>query len=217
MPECLLVELGLVPYPAAWHWQRELMERRIAERSLPDVLLLLEHPPVYTLGQGADPKFVKFNPGAPLHRTERGGEVTYHGPGQIVGYPILDLTSHRKDLHWYLRQLETVLIETLGYFGIAAERRAGLTGVWVGESKLGAIGIKVSRWVTMHGFALNVDPDLSAFEPIVPCGLNYPVGSMTQFCPDLSPDDVRPAVGAAFARVFGVNLQPLLPGDLGLN
>ncbi|MBC8123504.1 MAG: lipoyl(octanoyl) transferase LipB [Gemmatimonadaceae bacterium] len=217
MPECILLELGLVPYPTAWRWQRELMERRIAERSLSDVLLLLEHLPVYTLGQGADLKFVKSNPEAPLHRTERGGEVTYHGPGQIVGYPILDLNSYCKDLHWYLRQLETVLIETLGYFGIAAERRAGLTGVWVGECKLGAIGIKVSRWVTMHGFALNVDPDLRAFEHIVPCGLNYPVGSMTQFCPELTLDDVRPIVGTAFARVFGVKLQPLLPGDLGLN
>ncbi len=210
MQRALLFRPGLVPYTVALDWQRQLLARRVADRGLPDVLMLLEHPPVYTLGQGADLKYVLADPGEiELHRVERGGEVTYHGPGQIVGYPILDLHNHQRDLHWYLRTLEEVLSEVLVRFGIKAGRREGLTGVWVEERKLAAIGIKVSRWVTMHGFALNVNPDLSAFEAIVPCGLKAPVGSMAQFYPGVDLTTVESTVADCFARVFGLKFEQI--------
>ncbi|MBW4698045.1 MAG: lipoyl(octanoyl) transferase LipB [Aphanocapsa lilacina HA4352-LM1] len=209
MGRCLLIEPGLVAYPTAWEWQRQLVAARIAHRDRPDVLMLLEHPPVYTLGQGADARHVLVDPASiELYRTERGGEVTYHGPGQLVGYPILDLSGHRRDLHWYLRTLEQVLIEALADFGVQGTREPGLTGVWVGGQKIAALGIKVSRWVTMHGFALNVDPDLDAFARIVPCGLTRPVGSLAQLCPQVSVEQVQPVVACAFARLFGVQCEP---------
>lgn len=203
---CQLVLGGMVPYAEAWEWQRSLLSARKLNPALADVLLLLEHPPVYTLGQGATLAFLKFDPqtsGHELHRIERGGEVTYHCPGQLVGYPILNLTFHQPDLHWYLRQLEAVVIRVLANYGIHGERMAGMTGVWVDGYKLAAIGIKVSRWITMHGFALNVCPDLSGFDQIVPCGIaDYPVGSLAQFIPNISVEDVRPVVIQAFAEIF---------------
>ncbi|MBC7880221.1 MAG: lipoyl(octanoyl) transferase LipB [Anaerolineae bacterium] len=209
---CQLLELGQVPYQTAWDWQRKLVEARILDRSRPDLLLLLEHPAVYTLGQGADLSFVHFQPGEyELHRVERGGEVTFHGPGQLVGYPILDLQNHRKDLHWYLRQLEEVLLLTLEQLDIPAERISGLTGVWSGGRKLGAIGIKVSRWVTMHGFSLNVNPNLNAFSQIIPCGLEHPVASIAEFYTDIQVGDVQPLLIAAFAQVFN---RQLIPGNV---
>jgi lipoyl(octanoyl) transferase len=206
---CQLLELGQVPYQIAWDWQRKLVAARIEDRSRPDLLLLLEHPAVYTLGQSADLRFVHFHPGEyELHRVERGGEVTYHGPGQLVGYPILNLEHHRKDLHWYLRQLEEVLIMTLEQLDIPAERISGLTGVWSAGRKLGAIGIKVSRWVTMHGFSLNVNPDLQAFSQIDPCGLKHPVGSIAEFYSDIQIGDVQPVLIESFAKVFDRHLTP---------
>nr|WP_287131339.1 lipoyl(octanoyl) transferase LipB [Candidatus Cyanaurora vandensis] len=205
---CLLLTPGLVSYTQGWDWQKQIQQRKIQDSQHPDVLFLVEHPPVYTLGQGSDPEFVKFAPGTfELHRTERGGEVTYHGPGQLVGYPVLDLRAYRQDLHWYLRQLEEVLIRTLSHLDITGERVAGLTGVWVKGYKVAAIGIKVSRWVTLHGFALNVTTDLRAFEVIVPCGLTQPVGRVEQFCPGVSPADLIPLIATSFAEVFGVDLQ----------
>jgi lipoyl(octanoyl) transferase len=199
-----------VPYSVAWDWQRSLLEERIKDASLDDVLLLLEHPPVYTLGQGASLEFLKFNPSevaVEVHRVERGGEVTYHCPGQLVGYPILNLRHYQQDLHWYLRQLEEVLIRLLGSYGLKGDRIAGMTGVWLEGRKVAAIGIKVSRWITMHGFALNVCPDLTGFQQIVPCGIaDKPVGSLAQFIPGIRVEDVRPIVATAFAEVFGVEL-----------
>jgi lipoyl(octanoyl) transferase len=199
-----------VPYSVAWDWQRSLLEQRIKDASLDDVLLLLEHPPVYTLGQGASLEFLKFNPSevaVEVHRVERGGEVTYHCPGQLVGYPILNLRHYQQDLHWYLRQLEEVLIQLLASYGLKGDRIAGMTGVWLEGRKVAAIGIKVSRWITMHGFALNVCPDLTGFQQIVPCGIaNKPVGSLAQFIPGICVEDVRTSVAAAFAEVFGVEL-----------
>ena len=207
---CLLDNQGLVPYSVAWDWQRSLLEQRIKDTSLDDVLLLLEHPPVYTLGQGASLEFLKFNPSevaVEVHRVERGGEVTYHCPGQLVGYPILNLRHYQQDLHWYLRQLEEVLIRLLGSYGLKGDRIAGMTGVWLEGRKVAAIGIKVSRWITMHGFALNVCPDLTGFQHIVPCGIaDKPVGSLAQFIPGIRVEDVRPVVATAFAEVFGVEL-----------
>jgi lipoyl(octanoyl) transferase len=200
----------IVPYTSAWAWQRSLVDDRRHHPHLDDVLLLLEHPPTYTLGHGASLDFLKFDPAQStwdVHRIERGGEVTYHCPGQLVGYPILNLTYYQKDLHWYLRQLEEVLIRVLTSYGLQGERVPGLTGVWVGDRKVAAIGIKVSRWITMHGFALNICPDLSGFDRIVPCGLSdQRVGSLEQFVPDVQFKQVREQVAIAFADVFNVQL-----------
>lgn len=193
--------------------QRHLMQERASNFSLPDILILLEHPPVYTLGTGSSWDFVKFTPSQEyeLHQVERGGEVTYHCPGQLVGYPILNLRRYQLDLHWYLRQLEEVLILTLKELGLRGERIGGLTGVWLEGCKVAAIGIKVSRWITMHGFALNVCPDLTGFCSIIPCGItDKPVGSLAQFIPDITVEQVRPIVVEAFGIVFGVEwIQPV--------
>ena len=210
--------LGTVSYQGAWELQKLLVaEYKAALQQdrglLRDKLILLEHPPVYTLGQGSDLQFVKFDLAQnsyELHRTERGGEVTYHCPGQLVGYPILNLKQHQTDLHWYLRQLEEVLIRTLADFGLMGDRVPGLTGVWVEGRKVAAIGIKVSRWITMHGFALNVCPDLSGFERIVPCGIEgKPVGSMAQFLPDVDVEAVRAVVVAQFEQMFGLSFEEI--------
>jgi lipoyl(octanoyl) transferase len=207
---CHLHNLGIVPYGIAHQWQQSLVAERKANPDLDDVLILLEHPPIYTLGQGADEQFLKFAPGEikeEVVRIERGGEVTYHCPGQLVGYPILNLTYYQKDLHWYLRQLEEVLIQVLAFYGLPGERLPGLTGVWVEDKKVAAIGIKVSRWVTMHGFALNVCPDLNGFTRIVPCGIaDKPVASLEQFIPEITIAEVRQKVAIVFAEVFKIEL-----------
>jgi lipoyl(octanoyl) transferase len=207
---CDLYQRDIVPYATAWAWQRSLVDDRRQKTHLNDALLLLQHPPTYTLGQGASPNFLKFDPTQTaweVHRVERGGEVTYHCPGQLVGYPILNLTYYQKDLHWYLRQLEAVLIRVLAFYGLQGERLPGLTGVWVDDRKVAAIGIKVSRWITMHGFALNVCPDLSGFDRIVPCGIpDKMVGSLAQFRPAIQFEAVRDQVAIAFADVFNVEL-----------
>ncbi|MBD1843716.1 lipoyl(octanoyl) transferase LipB [Cyanobacteria bacterium FACHB-63] len=210
MRSCLLYTQGLMPYKLAWEWQRSLADARKQNPDLNDVLILLEHPPVYTLGQGSDLGFLRFDPNQSeyeLHRIERGGEVTYHCPGQVVGYPILNLNYYQKDLHWYLRQLEEVIIRMLAVYGLMGTRIPGLTGVWVKDRKLAAIGIKVSRWITMHGFALNVNPDLSGFDRIVPCGIaDKAVGSLEQFVPGITIEDVKRELAIAFADVFEVSL-----------
>jgi lipoyl(octanoyl) transferase len=215
---CHLYELGLVPYSVAWAWQRSLVTQRKEQPNLDDVLLLLEHPPIYTLGQGATLEFLKFDPQQTEFewcRIERGGEVTYHCPGQLVGYPILNLQAYQKDLHWYLRQLEEVIIQVLAVYGLQGDRLPGLTGVWVGGCKVAAIGIKVSRWITMHGFALNVCPDMTGFQQIVPCGIaDKPVGSLAQFVPDIDIQQVRQAIATAFEEVFRVQLVPHDRSDL---
>ena len=207
---CYSFRLSRVSYEVAWRLQKDLVEKRKQQEGQ-DVLLLLEHPPVYTLGYGASLSFLKFESHSSsyeLHRTERGGEVTYHCPGQIVGYPILDLRAYRQDLHWYLRQLEEVLICALLSLGLEGYRLSGLTGVWLNGHKVAAIGIKVSRWITMHGFALNVCPDISGFQHIVPCGIaDKPVGSLRQFRADITMNQAYTAIEAAFARVFGVCLD----------
>lgn len=207
---CLLYNQGLIPYPIAWDWQKKLLQERINKPDLEDVLILLSHPPIYTLGQGASLEFLKFDldkNAEKVYRVERGGEVTYHCPGQLVGYPILNLQHYCKDLHWYLRQLEEVLIRVLAVYGLQGERIPGLTGVWLEGRKVAAIGIKVSRWITMHGFALNVCPDLTGFEQIVPCGISdKSVGSLAQWIPDIKIEQVRLHVAQAFAQVFNVEL-----------
>lgn len=207
---CLWVNCGSVPYAIAWEWQRSLLRQRQADPHLQDILLLLEHPPTYTLGQGSNVKFLNFDPEQTHHavfRTERGGEVTYHCPGQLVGYPILNLRQYRQDLHWYLRQLEEVVIRAIAPYGLRGERIDGLTGVWVEGHKVAAIGIKVSRWITMHGFALNVCPDLSGFQQIVPCGIgDRPLGRLSDWIPEITPAAVRQQLAIAFAAVFQVQV-----------
>jgi lipoyl(octanoyl) transferase len=171
--------IGLIGYQEALELQRELVEERRANR-IPDLLLLLQHPPVITLGvrsETARANVVATSErlaelGIEVHETGRGGDVTYHGPGQIVGYPILDLRPDRCDVHKYVRDLEEVMIRTCADYGIAAGRIAGLTGTWVGAEKIGAIGIRISRWITSHGFAFNVRTDLDHFKLIVPCGIS---------------------------------------------
>ncbi len=210
---CYFLNQGLVPYSIAHQWQQQWVAQRRINPNLNDVLILLEHPPVYTLGQGSTLDFLQFNPQETeweLHRVERGGEVTYHCPGQIVGYPILNLRRYRQDLHWYLRQLEEVIILVLATYGLVGDRLPGLTGVWVEGHKVAAIGIKVSRWISMHGFALNVCPDLSGFQQIIPCGItDKPVGSLSQFLPQIELNAVRVAIAQAFCQVFNVELIPI--------
>ncbi|MGL5805067.1 MAG: lipoyl(octanoyl) transferase LipB [Xenococcaceae cyanobacterium] len=205
---CLLENLDLVPFTVAWEWQKGLVEQRIENPEREDILILLEHPPVYTLGTGATLDFLKFNLETSyreVHRIERGGEVTYHCPGQIVGYPILNLRYYQQDLHWYLRQLEEVIIRVLNQYQLKGYREANLTGVWLEGVKVAAIGIKVRRWITMHGFSLNVCPDLSGFDDIVPCGItDRSVGSLAQFVPEIQIDRVRQEIVNAFAEVFQV-------------
>lgn len=207
---CILDNQGLVPYVTAWNYQRSLVEARLNNPQLEDIFILLEHPPVYTLGKGATLNFLKFNPqetNQEIHRIERGGEVTYHCPNQLVGYPILNLRHYQQDLHWYLRQLEEVIIRAVEIYGLKAYRIEGLTGVWLEDRKIAAIGIKVKRWITMHGFALNVCPDLSGFQQIVPCGIeDKSVGSLVQFVPDVTLEQVRVNVAQAFSEVFQVKL-----------
>jgi len=170
--------LGRTPYADSLALQRTLVEDRRADR-IGDVLLLVEHPPVLTVGVRGDGgrSHILASPealaarGIEVHETGRGGDVTYHGPGQVVGYPIISLKPDRCDVHGYLRDLEEVLIRVAADFGIHAARVPGLTGVWVGERKLAAIGVRISRWITSHGFALNVAPNLEDFDLIVPCGI----------------------------------------------
>jgi len=195
---------GVVDYTAVLAWQQTLVAQRIAAE-IPDSLVLLEHPPVFTLGRGGDEKYL-LNPGqVPVHRVGRGGEVTFHGPGQLVGYPIFDLNRHGKDVHRYLRMLEDVLIATLAACDIAATRRDGLTGVWAGTDKIASIGIGIRRWVTFHGFALNVNTDLSYFSAIVPCGLpEVRMTSIQELLQEEIPlDTVQATMVRSFARIFG--------------
>ncbi|GFQ04453.1 putative lipoyltransferase-like protein chloroplastic [Phtheirospermum japonicum] len=169
----------LVPYVEAWSWQNAIVKEKKAlsqnNEDLADSLIILQHHPVYTLGAGSSEEYLNFDvKDAPfdLYRTERGGEVTYHGPGQLVMYPIINLRRYKMDLHWYLRALEEVVIRALSSaFAIEASRIEGLTGVWVGNKKLAAIGIKVSQWISYHGLALNVTTDITPFQRIVPCGI----------------------------------------------
>ncbi len=205
--KCLLIQDDLVPYPIAWEKQKELVNLRLTNPNLPDVLWLLRHPSVYTLGTGSNKAYLLDLDQSEyeIYHIERGGEVTYHHPGQIIAYPILNLHHYRTDLHWYLRQLEEVIIQLLKNYDLSAYRLPGFTGVWLEGYKVAAIGIKVKRWITMHGFALNVDPDLEGFARIIPCGISdKPVGNLTQFLPQLTITQVRDDLVPVFGEVFGV-------------
>ena len=205
MPACRWRDLGRVPYGDALARQKEAVRRRIAGET-PDVLLFVEHPDVITLGRVARAEHVVApRPGTEVVETDRGGDVTYHGPGQLVGYPILDLQGLRRDVKWYLERLEEMLVEAVGRFGIEARRSEGRTGAWAAGGKIAAIGVRVERWVTSHGFALNVSTDLSAFDQIIPCGL--PDRRVTSIEREtgrrVALAEARDAVVEAFGRVFG--------------
>src|SRR5713226_4422488 len=175
-----VIQAGTLPYQEALAWQRQLADDRIAGRLPNDVLLLLEHPPVVTLGRNSHAAHLLEPIGIEVFEVERGGDVTFHGPGQLVGYPILDLRAYKQDLHWYLRTLEQALIEALAILDVPAERNPGFTGVWTRGRKIASIGIHVKQWVTWHGFALNVTTDLAQFERIVPCGISGVVMTSVQ-------------------------------------
>ena len=207
----------LVPFERGWHAQRQLQQRLLLQPEAPDAVILLQHEPCYTLGRGADPGFLRFdaaNPPLPLHRIDRGGEVTHHCPGQLVLYPVLNLQRHGADLHLYLRQLEQVVIDLLAEYGLAAERLAGLTGVWLEGHKLAAIGVGAKRWISQHGLALNVDCDLAGFSQVVPCGLaDRPVGRLLDWRPQLSAAAVAPRLLEVFADRFGLVLRAPEPQE----
>ncbi len=205
--------LGRTAYRPTWELQRKLQKGRIAE-SLPDLLLLTEHGPTYTIGRSGHAEHLLWDDaerasrGIEFVEVDRGGDITYHGPGQLVGYPIVHLARVGRDVHEYMRRLEQVLIDVLGELGIEGGRRPGLTGVWVGSEKVAALGVRISRWVAMHGFALNVAPDLSHFGGIVPCGIQD--GSVTSIERLLGRAihlaEVIPTVVRSFESAFGLEL-----------
>jgi len=223
--ELLVAELGSVPYGEALELQRAAARARISGELAEDLLILLEHPPVVTFGRTAKAANLLATPallaarGVDVFEVERGGDVTFHGPGQLVGYPIIDLKGHKQDLHWYLRQVEESLIVALGALGIPAERNPGKTGVWTRGRKIASIGVHARDWVTWHGFALNVNTDLSYFDLIVPCGI--PDVTMTSVARELGvgrADEaaVRGAVVRAFGEVFALAPRPASPAELPL-
>lgn len=195
--------LGLIQYSQALRLQEDLLMKRY-RGEIEDTLLLLEHPPVFTLGRGGNEKNLLTPREIPVHRVGRGGDVTFHGPGQLIGYPIIHLDAHGRDVHAYLRGIEAVLIEALKQHQVHARRRDGRTGVWVREEKIASIGVGVRHWVTYHGFALNVATDLAYFTDIIPCGiLGVQMASMASVLrrPVLV-EDVKPLVAKTFARYF---------------
>jgi len=209
------LDQGPTPYAEAWALQKALVAARQQE-AISDGLILLEHEPVFTIGRSTKAEHLLFPrealraQGFGVYEIERGGSITYHGPRQLVGYPIVDLRGYREDIVGFMRSLEETLIRTLGDFGIAAERLRGFPGAWVGGEKIAAVGVAVKRKVTMHGFALNVDPDLSHFGLINPCGLGRPVTSMARLLGrPVAMADVRSAYARRFAEVYGLTLRPV--------
>ncbi len=196
----------------AYALQQELSEQR-KRQEIGDQLLLVEHPHVVTMGRNGHMsnliagEEILARTGIDFHHTNRGGDVTYHGPGQLVGYPILDLNDWKRDVHAYVRAVEDVIIQTIGQFGLQGGRVEGATGVWVDGAKICAIGVHISRWVTSHGFALNVETDLQYFQYIIPCGLTLPVTSMRALGVGASMAEVKLALRQQFAKVFGYETE----------
>lgn len=212
---CVYVYLNNLRYQPAWDLQKKLSEAR-RENRIPNTLLLLQHTPVITIGKsGSDANLLVGSDyltrhGVELTKTDRGGDITYHGPGQLVGYPILDLTELKKDIFWYLRQIEQVIIDTLHQFKISAKRNKQYTGVWVENQKIAAIGVKVSRWITSHGFAFNINPNLEHFNLIVPCGIqDKEVTSLTKITgKPIEVEEIVPILVDHFATVFQYKMMP---------
>jgi lipoyl(octanoyl) transferase len=227
VPQLLVADLGTMPYSEALTLQRDVARARISGEIGEDLLLLVEHPPVVTLGRSSKERHLLATPallaarGVERFEVERGGDVTFHGPGQLVGYPIVDLKRHKQDLHWYLRQVEEALIRAVAPLGIVGERSTGYTGVWTGGRKLASIGVHARDWVTWHGFALNVTTDLSYFDLIVPCGIA--AVEMTSVARERGtpPEEqgmlkrrVYDRVASAFGEVFSLELATADPTAL---
>ena len=212
------INVGMMKYASAWEMQKLFVEGRKAGR-VPDVLLLCSHPPVITLGRNGDAANLRASErvlkqmGIEYRLTDRGGDITYHGPGQVVGYPIMDLTEHRRDVRWYVAQLEEVMIRVAADFGVTAHRAEGMHGVWVdtaqGSEKLGALGVHLSRWVTSHGFAFNVATDLRHFDLIVPCGLEGKRATSLEkvLGRGVDMEKAKAAVVRNFGDVFGMEME----------
>jgi lipoate-protein ligase B len=231
--DCWVVDLGLLPYVSACEWQRDVVEARKAN-AIPDVLLLCEHPHVITLGRNGTREHLRVSDrvlaqqSVEFHPTDRGGDITYHGPGQLVGYPILDLAAHRRDIRWYVGQLEEAMIRASADFGVNARRVEGKHGIWVdgpagaahseeqSQEKLAALGVHLSRWVTSHGFAYNVSTDLRYFDLIVPCGIAGARSTSLEriLGRAVTPNEVRPRLIAHFAEVFGLGLEEMSREEL---
>lgn len=226
MREILWKDLGIQPYKEVWDLQESMLqsvvEKKLASRNNPEILpenylFLVEHPPVFTIGKSGKPENLLVSEKdlnerqVEFFKSNRGGDITFHGPGQLVGYPILDLDQFYTDIHRYLREIEESIIQTIAHFGIQnGTRKEGLTGVWVGEEKICAIGVRTSRWVTMHGFALNVNTHLPYFDLIVPCGINDKgVTSMQEILGySLDMDEVKQVFRGIFAQIFQARLVP---------
>ena len=219
--QIVVSNLGRTRYAETWELQRRLFDLRV-QGLIDDTLLFTEHEHVYTLGKGGDSNHLLASDdelgrdGTEVFRIDRGGDITYHGPGQVVGYPIIDLSKHDPDIHKYLRNIEEVIIRTLGTYGIESGREEGMTGVWVKGEKIAAIGVKVSRWVTMHGFALNVNTDLRKFERIIPCGIFHKGVTSLQRILDkeLPLEEVESRISESFSAVFGCTPVDVTPEQL---
>ena len=189
-----IIDLGISEFKDTWNLQKELQEKRILGE-IEDQLILVEHPAVYTLGKNASKEHIlKRKEGVSVIQTDRGGNITFHGPGQLVGYPILDLNFYKRSITWYMRELEQLMIDVLKEYGIEGSTKKGLTGTWVKDHKIAALGVRISRWVTMHGFSLNISPDLSYYQDIIPCGIQeYGVTSMAMIMGEEVPsmDEVK--------------------------
>ena len=203
--QIIIHDLGQRPYQEVWDYQKEIQAKRIAGE-IEDTLLMVEHEPVYTLGKNANENHLlqSRDQSVDVFNIERGGDITFHGPGQLVGYPILDLSNYKKSVSWYMRTLEQIIIDTVSEFGIEAKRIEGLTGVWVGDEKIAALGVRIRRWVTMHGFSINVNTDLTFYDGIIPCGIfDHGITSMEQLlCRPQNIEKVKKVVRSKFGYYF---------------
>jgi len=203
-----ILDLGKSHYNDAWELQKRLQSQRISGQ-IDDQLLLVEHFPVYTLGKNTPREHLltKESDNISIIQTDRGGDITFHGPGQLVGYPILDLNQYKRSITWYMRELEQLIIDVLKEYDINAERKKGLTGVWVKGKKIAALGVRISKWVTMHGFSLNINPDLKYYQGIIPCGIkDYGVTSMADLLGNDVPDmsEIKDTLVQHFIAKFSI-------------
>ncbi len=203
-----ILDLGKSHYNDAWKLQKRLQSQRISGQ-IDDQLLLVEHFPVYTLGKNTPREHLltKESDNISIIQTDRGGDITFHGPGQLVGYPILDLNQYKRSITWYMRELEQLNIDVLKEYDINAERKKGLTGVWVKGKKIAALGVRISKWVTMHGFSLNINPDLKYYQGIIPCGIkDYGVTSMADLLGNDVPDmsEIKDTLVQHFIAKFSI-------------
>jgi len=205
LDQIIIQDLGQRPYQEVWAYQKKIQSKRIAGE-IEDTLLMVEHEPVYTLGKNANENHLlqSCDQSVDVFNIERGGDITFHGPGQLVGYPILDLSHYKKSISWYMRTLEQIIIDTVSEFGIEAKRIKGLTGVWVGDEKIAALGVRIRRWVTMHGFSINVNTDLTFYDGIIPCGIfDHGITSMEQLlCRPQDMEKVKKVVRSKFRYYF---------------